>query len=107
MAIAAHTAYQGIACRYTRLPMLSCIYASIVQDATAQNIPPGAPSFEIIPHLIPSPFGSIMQDPNDPHFIKYPINTNTFEIVCNSIYGSIMQDPNDPHFIKHLKWTFG
>ena len=53
------------------LPFVSP-FDNIVQDATAQNIPPGAPSFEIIPHLIPSPFGSIMQDPNDPHFIEYP-----------------------------------
>ena len=51
------------------LPFVSP-FDNIVQDATAQNIPPGAPSFEIIPHLIPSPFGSIMQDPNDSHFIK-------------------------------------
>ena len=38
------------------LPFVSP-FDNIVQDATAQNIPPGAPSFEIIPHLIPSPFG--------------------------------------------------
>ena len=44
------------------LPFVSP-FDSIVQDATAQNTPPGAPSFEIIPHLIPSPFGNIMQDP--------------------------------------------
>ena len=94
------------------LPFVSP-FDSIVQDATAQNIPPGAPSFEIIPHLIPSPFGSIMQDPNDPHFIKYPININTFEI-GNSIYASIhssgldgsnivnITDPSSPKHVSVL-----
>ena len=69
------------------LPFVSP-FDNIVQDATAQNIPPGAPSFEIIPHLIPSPFGNIMQDPNDPHFIEHLRKVNTFEI-GNSIYCSI------------------
>ena len=69
------------------LPFVSP-FDNIVQDATAQNIPPGAPSFEIIPHLIPSPFGNIMQDPNDPHFIEHLRKVNTFEI-GNSIYAMI------------------
>ena len=97
------------------LPFVSP-FDNIVQDATAQNIPPGAPSFEIIPHLIPSPFGSIMQDPNDPHFIKYPININTFEI-GNSIYASIssngldgsnivnITDPSSPKHVSVLGST--
>ena len=40
------------------LPFISP-FDYIIQDATAQNISPDAPSFEIIPNLIVSPFGVI------------------------------------------------
>ena len=47
------------------LPFVSSHHLIIfVQDATAQNIPPGAPSFEIIPHLVPSPFKYIVDGVN-------------------------------------------
>ena len=94
------------------LPFVSP-FDNIVQDATAQNIPPGAPSFEIIPHLIPSPFGSIMQDPNDSNFIKDLREVKTFEI-GNSIYASIhsngeggsniinITDPSSPKYVSVL-----
>ena len=97
------------------LPFVSP-FDSIVQDATAQNTPPGAPSFEIIPHLIPSPFGNIIQDPNDPHFIEYLRKVKTFEI-GNSIYASIhsngldgsnivnITDPSSPKHVSVLGST--
>ena len=82
------------------LPFVSP-FDSIVQDATAQNIPPGAPSFEIIPHLIPSPFGSIMQDPNDPHFIAIYIRNRQLVNILWRLKASIYDSKITAQFLTY------
>ena len=76
------------------LPFVS--FDHIVQDATAQsstqNVPLDAPSFEIIPNLTVSPFGSMVNDTNGLDSINGSRKINTFEI-DNSTHAGVHHDP--------------
>ena len=78
------------------LPFISP-FDYIIQDATAQNIPPGTSSFEIIPNLIVSPFGVIENGVNGFNSIVNPIQINTFQI-GDSIYAGVYTSSNSGVF---------
>ena len=69
------------------------VYCYIIQDATAQNIPLGTSSFEIIPNIVASPFGVIVNGVNGFDSIKRPIKINTFQI-GDSIYAGVYSSSN-------------
>ena len=73
------------------LPFISP-FDYIIQDATAQNIPLGTSSFEIIPNIVASPFGVIVNGVNGFDSIKRPIKINTFQIGDATIFGIISND---------------
>ena len=74
------------------LPFISP-FDYIIQDATAQNIPLGTSSFEIIPNIVASPFGVIVNGVNGFDSIKRPIKINTFQI-GDSIYAGVYSSSN-------------
>ena len=98
------------------LPFISP-FDYIIQDATAQNIPLGTSSFEIIPNLIVSPFGVIKNGVNGFNSIGNPIQINTFQI-GDSIYAGVytsansgvftiinITDPSSPSLVSVLNST--